>query len=176
MSESLKKKIRSIPDFPKKGIVFRDITTLLKDQAAFQESISLFVERYRKRSIDLVCAIEARGYIFGGALAYQLDCGFVPIRKPGKLPSKTISEEYVLEYGTGRLEIHADGITRGKRVLLVDDLLATGGTLAAACRLIERLGGRVAEIAVVIELAFLHGRKNLSGYEVFSLVTYESEM
>ena len=175
MSISLKETIRSIPDFPKKGIVFRDITTLLKDRAAFQQTISLLVERYRDRSIDQVCAVEARGYIFGGALADRLGCAFVPIRKPGKLPSQTIFEEYELEYGAGRLEIHADAITPGKRVLLVDDLLATGGTLAAACRLIERLGGKVVEIAAVIELSFLNGRKKLSGYDVFSLVTYETE-
>jgi len=175
MSEALKKKIRDIPDFPQEGIIFRDITTLLKDRGAFHEVVSLLVDRYRDRPIDLVCGIEARGFVFGGVLAEKLHCGFVPVRKAGKLPAATINEEYTLEYGTAQLEIHKDAVTPGKNVLIVDDLLATGGTLAATCRLTERLGGNVYGIAVIIELAFLNGRDKLSGYDLFSLITYDSE-
>jgi adenine phosphoribosyltransferase len=175
VSEYLKQTIRNIPDFPQKGIVFRDITTLLKDGAAFRETVVRLHDHYRNRAIDAICGIEARGFIFGGALAEKLGCGFVPVRKAGKLPAETVRESYALEYGTAEIEIHCDAITPGARVLIVDDLLATGGTLAAACRLVERLGGKVVGIAVVIELAFLHGRRNLSRYDVFSLVTYDSE-
>ena len=175
MSESLKKKIRDIPDFPQEGIVFRDISTLLKDRGAFREAVTLLHERYRDRPIDLVCGIEARGFIFGGILADRLHCGFVPVRKAGKLPSETIREEYVLEYGTAKLELHTDAIDRGKNVLVIDDLLATGGTLAATCRLIERLGGKIFGIAVMIELAFLKGREKLDGYDIYSMVTYDAE-
>jgi len=174
MSEALKRKIRDIPDFPQKGIIFRDITTLLKDRGAFREVTTLLFDRYRDRPIDLVCGIEARGFIFSGALADKLHCGLVPVRKAGKLPAETIREEYVLEYGTAQLEVHKDAISPGKNVLIVDDLLATGGTLAATCRLIERLGGKVFGIAVIIELAFLNGRDKLAEYDVHSLVRYES--
>jgi adenine phosphoribosyltransferase len=175
MSESLKKKIRNIPDFPQPGIVFRDITTLLKDRGAFREAVTMLHDRYRDRPIDLICGIEARGFVFGGILADRLHCGFVPVRKAGKLPAKTICEEYSLEYGSAQLEIHTDAIGGGKNVLIVDDLLATGGTLAATCRLVEQLGGKVFGIAVILELAYLKGREKISDYDVYSLVTYDAE-
>lgn len=167
--------IRSVPDFPKKGIVFRDITTLLNDPAAFREALNIFHSHYRGRKIDKVVAVESRGFIFGAALANLLEAGFVPIRKPGKLPAKTFREEYELEYGHDAIEIHADAINPGDEVLIHDDLLATGGTAAAACRLVERAGGRVAGLAFLIELSFLSGRKRLDKYDLFSIIQYHSE-
>ncbi len=175
MSNSLKNKIRDIPGFPRKGIVFRDITTLLKDHGAYRETITLLFDRYRDRPIDLVCGIEARGFIFGGALADKLHCGFVPVRKAGKLPAETVREKYDLEYGTAELEIHKDAIQSGKNVLVVDDLLATGGTLVATCRLVEKLGGTVFGITTIIELTYLNGRDKLAGYDIHSLVRYDAE-
>jgi adenine phosphoribosyltransferase len=175
MSNSLKNKIRDIPGFPRKGIVFRDITTLLKDHGAYREAITLLFDRYRDRPIDLICGIEARGFIFGGALADKLHCGFVPVRKAGKLPAETVREKYNLEYGTAELEIHKDAIQPGKNVLVVDDLLATGGTLVATCRLVEKLGGIVFGIATIIELTYLNGRDKLAGYDIHSLVRYDAE-
>lgn len=175
MNDDLKNTIRSIPDFPKKGIVFRDITTLLNDGAAFARAIDLLTERYRGSAIDKIVSVESRGFILGAPLAYNLRAGFVPVRKPGKLPGETIRESYALEYGTDTLEIHRDAIAPGERVLVLDDLLATGGTIGATCRLVEKLGGRVVGLAFLIELAFLDGRKNLKGYDIHSLVTYTSE-
>jgi adenine phosphoribosyltransferase len=164
-----------VPDFPKKGIVFRDITTLLKNKEAFHRFIDLTVERYKNERIDKVVGIESRGFIGGGALAYALGAGFVPIRKPGKLPVDKIRQEYQLEYGTDAIEIHRDAIAKGERVLLHDDLLATGGTILAACKLVEQLGGTIVGLSFLIELSFLQPRKRLSQYNIFSLITYDSE-
>jgi adenine phosphoribosyltransferase len=175
MNPDLKSKIRSIPDFPKKGIMFRDITTLLKDPAAFAGAIDLLAEHYEGQSIQKVVSVEARGFILGAPLACRLHAGFVPVRKPGKLPSATIKESYALEYGTDTLEIHQDAIAPGERVLILDDLLATGGTVGATCRLVERLGGVVVGLGFLIELSFLQGRKNFAGYDVYSLITYAGE-
>lgn len=165
--------IRSVPNFPKEGILFYDITTLLKDPAALQESIKQLADHYRDVEVDVVIGIESRGFIFGMTLAYELGTGFVPVRKPGKLPAETIAESYTLEYGTNTLELHIDAIKSGQRVLVVDDLLATGGTAKATCALVERLGGEVIGLAFVIELSFLKGREKLSGYELFSLIQYD---
>jgi adenine phosphoribosyltransferase len=167
--------IRSVPDFPKKGIVFRDITTLLKDPVAFREAVDTFYERYRNERVDKVVCVESRGFILGGALALRLGAAFVPIRKRGKLPAQTLQEEYSLEYGTDVIEIHADAILPGERILVHDDLLATGGTVSAACRLIEKLGGTIIGLSFLIELNFLKGRERLKGYDIFSIVQYESE-
>ena len=175
MSDDLTAFIRSIPDFPKKGIVFRDITTLLKDKEAFARAIDLLYEHYRGAQIDKVVSVESRGYILGAPLAYELGAGFVPIRKPGKLPAATLRQEYALEYGTDAVEIHRDAVAAGERVLLHDDLLATGGTALAACRLVEKLGGTVAGASFLIELTFLQGRRRLSPYDIFSLIKYDTE-
>ena len=169
----LKKFIRGIPDFPKKGILFRDITTLIKDPLAFKSAIDAICEHYKGIKIDKVVSTEARGYIFGGALAYKLGCGLVPVRKPGKLPAPTIKEEYELEYGIDALEIHQDAIAEGERILVFDDLLATGGTALATCKLAERLGGKIIGVALLIELADLKGREKLKDYEIFSLIKYD---
>jgi adenine phosphoribosyltransferase len=169
----LKQTIRNVPDFPKPGILFRDITTLLQNPAAFRQAVETLLERYRGMSFDMVAGIESRGFIMGTVLAYELGKGFVLIRKPGKLPSATISAEYSLEYGTDRIEMHTDAVTPGQRVLLVDDLLATGGTMQAACSLVEQSGATVAECSFLIELAGLNGRTRLDGYNIFSLLTYE---
>ena len=174
---SLKGKIRTIPDFPKEGIMFRDITTLLKDPDGFKEAVDLIVDHCRKMDIDLVAGIEARGFILGGAIAYNLGKGFVPIRKPGKLPFESISHEYELEYGSDSLEVHTDAIKNGDRVLLIDDLLSTGGTALAGAKLIEKLGGQIVEMAFVIDLPDVGGRKKLeqSGYTVFHLIEFEGD-
>jgi adenine phosphoribosyltransferase len=164
--------IRNVPDFPIEGIMFKDITTLIRDEDAFREVIDRMTDQYANSMIDCVVAIEARGYIFGAPLAYKLGVGFVPIRKPGKLPAKTISESYELEYGTNALEIHEDGIEPGQRVLVIDDLLATGGSARAAVNLVERLGGEIIGVAFLVELDFLHGRDKLEGYDVLSLIHY----
>ena len=164
--------IRDVPDFPQKGIIFKDITTLLQDGEAFRLASNRMLKKYLDVKIDKVLAIEARGFIFGGVLAYKLGCGFVPARKPGKLPYNRVREEYTLEYGSNSLEIHEDSIGRGEKVLIVDDLLATGGTALAAARLAEKLGGEVAGIEFLIELGFLHGREKLAGYKVNSLIAY----
>lgn len=173
--DTLKSKIRDIPDFPKKGIVFKDITTLLQDKTAFQTSIEMLADHFKNKRIDLVVGAEARGFIFGAALAYCLGAGFVPVRKPGKLPSKVLKHEYALEYGTDALEIHQDAIKKGQRVLVVDDLLATGGTIAAVCAMVEKLGGKIVGIGFLIELAFLQGRKKLGDYEIYSTINYDAE-
>ncbi len=170
---NLKDKIRNIPDFPKQGILFRDITTLLKDAESFTYVINEFVKRYKERALDTVAGIESRGFIIGGAIAHRLNRGFIPIRKPGKLPAEKLSIEYSLEYGTDRVEMHTDAIKKGSRVLLVDDLLATGGTMKAACELVEKAGGDIVECAFIIHLAGLRGEKLLDKYSVFSMVTYD---
>ena len=171
----LKELIRDVPDFPKEGIVFKDITTLTKDAEGFHAAVDRIVERYENAGVDVVVGIEARGFIFAGAVAYRLGVGFVPARKPGKLPAETVRAEYELEYGTDAVEMHRDGIAPGQRVLIVDDLLATGGTAAAAAELVESLGGEIVAIAFLIDLAFLNGRAKLPDCEVFCLVEYESE-
>jgi adenine phosphoribosyltransferase len=164
--------IRAIPDFPIPGILFRDITPLLGDAAGFKAMVDLFVEKYRSAGIEYVVGIEARGYMLGAPVAYALGAGFVPVRKPGKLPGEKFTEEYALEYGTNTIEIHADAVTRGKRVLVIDDLLATGGTMAATLRLLARLEAKIAGVAVLIELADLNGRKALPGVDITSFITY----
>jgi adenine phosphoribosyltransferase len=168
-------KIRTVPDFPKKGIMFRDITTLLKDGPAFARAVDLLEEQYRQSRVEKVAAVESRGFILGAPLALRLGAGFVPIRKPGKLPAPVAREDYALEYGTDAIEVHRDALRPGERVLLHDDLLATGGTMAAACRLVRALGGTVVGISFLIELSFLKGRAKLAPYEVFSLLQYHSE-
>jgi len=172
--EELKKVVREIPNFPKEGILFYDITTLLKDGKALAEAVDALSKRYEGKKVDAVVAIEARGYIFGPALAYRLGVGFVPMRKPGKLPAKTIQETYELEYGTDTIEMHEDAVEAGQKILVVDDLLATGGTAAAACRLVEKAGGQVVECCFLIELTFLKGREKLGSREVFSLLKYDA--
>jgi adenine phosphoribosyltransferase len=166
----LASKIRDVPDFPKEGILFKDITTLIKDPQAFKQAVDMLVEHYTGQKIDLVVAVEARGYIFGAPVAYQLGAGFVPVRKVGKLPAATVREEYELEYGTDAVEMHRDAIEPGQKVLIIDDLIATGGSAAATARLVETLGGEVVGIAFLIELEFLHGLDKLEGYEVFTLI------
>lgn len=168
----LQEKIRDVPDFPKKGIIFKDITTLLKDASAFKYVVDTLAEKYRDGRLDVVVAMEARGFIFAAPLAYRLGIGFIPARKPGKLPARTVSAQYSLEYGTDTIEMHQDAIIPGQRVLIVDDLLATGGTARATAELVEKLGGKIAGIAFVIELTFLNGRERLANYPVFSLVQY----
>ena len=164
--------IRDVPDFPVPGILFKDITTLLRNAAALREVVTRLAEQYADARVDIVAAIESRGFIFGAPLAVQLGAGFVPVRKPGKLPAQAISESYTLEYGTNTLEMHVDAIQPGQRVLVVDDLLATGGSARAAVNLVERLGGKVVGLAFVVELDFLNGRQKLTGYPVHSLVHY----
>lgn len=170
--EQLKARIRHIPDFPKPGILFYDITTLLRDPQGFAAMVEALAAPYRDAGIDVVVGIESRGFIMGAAVAQALGCGFVPIRKPGKLPSATIRESYALEYGTDTLEMHTDAITPGQRVLIVDDVLATGGTAAAATRLVEAVGGHLVALAFLIELDFLQGRQRLPGQQVHAVLTY----
>lgn len=172
-SDQLKKLIREVPDFPKKGILFYDITTLLRDKTGFAQLIDLFSEHYIGKNIDLILGMEARGFIFGPALAYRLNAGFVPVRKPGKLPAATCRVEYELEYGSNALEIHKDAIEKDQRVLIVDDLLATGGTAVATAKLASSLGAEIAGLAFVVELDFLKGRQKLGTYDVFSLLHYD---
>lgn len=168
----LAKMIRDVPDFPKEGILFKDITTLIKEARAFREAIDRLADHYAGQQIDLVVAVEARGYIFGAPIAYKLGAGFVPVRKEGKLPAETVREEYELEYGTDSVEMHRDAIQPGQKVLIVDDLIATGGSAAATARLVERLGGEVVSIAFLIELAFLKGVEKLKGYDVFTMIEF----
>lgn len=172
MVEELKKTIRDVPDFPKKGIVFKDITTLLKDPISFQRTVDLLGHRYVGKGIDLVVGIEARGFIVGAALAYKLGAGVILVRKPGKLPHKTLRASYELEYGTDALEIHQDSITHGQKVLIADDVLATGGTVSAVIGLVEKMGGVIVECAFLAELASLGGRNRLGPYPVFSLIRF----
>ncbi len=171
--ESLKTLIREVPDFPKPGILFYDITTLLKDPAGLRGVIDGLKQHYQGSKIDSVLGIEARGFIFAPALAYALGAGFVPVRKPKKLPAECARVTYDLEYGTDTLEMHRDAVSAGKRVLIVDDLLATGGTAAAAARMVSELGGVVAGLGFVVELTFLNGRRKLEGHDVFSLLQYD---
>jgi len=175
MSESIKSKIRTVPHWPKQGIMFRDITTLLKDPQGFRETIDLLYDRYKDKKIDKVIGIESRGFIFGAPLAYLLNCGFVPIRKPGKLPAEIESEEYTLEYGKDKIEIHKDAIKKGDKVLIVDDLIATAGTASAARNLVKKLGGELIECAFIIELVDLRGRDKLKGEHIYSVVEFEGE-
>ncbi|MCH8127618.1 adenine phosphoribosyltransferase [candidate division KSB1 bacterium] len=173
--DKLRRRIRNVPDFPKPGIQFKDITTLLKDGKSFAEVIDKFDEKYRSRHVDIIVGIESRGFIFGGALAYKLGVGFVPIRKPGKLPADAISEEYELEYGTDTMEIHSDAIMPGQNILIIDDLIATGGTMEAATRLIERLGGVIVGIAYLIDLTFLKGSEKVNRYDRYCLIEYDGD-
>ncbi len=169
--EELKKVVREVPDFPKEGILFYDITTLLKDGKAFAKAVGALSERYEGRRIDAVMAIEARGYIFGPAMACRLGVGFIPVRKPGKLPARTIQETYELEYGTDTIEIHVDAVSEKQNVLMVDDLLATGGTMEAALKLVRQIGGEPVACAFVIEISFLKGRERLGDIPIHSLLT-----
>ena len=173
----IKSRIRTVPHYPKQGVMFRDITTLLKDPVGFRVTINELVNRYTAQKIDRVAGIEARGFIIGAALAYQLGVGFVPIRKKGKLPAETVGHDYDLEYGTDRIEMHADAVSQGERVLLVDDLIATGGTAEAACKLIEGMGGKIVECCFVIDLPDLGGRARLEkhGQKVFALCEFEGD-
>lgn len=175
MSADLKKYIRSIRDFPIKGIMFRDITTLLKDPIAVQETLHQLHSFTKDQRVDKVIGVESRGFIFGAMLANQLNAGFIPVRKPGKLPAEKESQTYQLEYGLDKIEVHKDAINQGDRVLIHDDLLATGGTAEAACKLVEKLGGEVVQLSFIIELSFLNGRERLRKYKVHSLITYEDE-
>jgi adenine phosphoribosyltransferase len=170
----LKQLIREVPDFPKPGILFYDITTLLKDASGLRAVIDRLIDQYRGRKIDTVIGIESRGFIFAPALAYHLGAGFVPVRKPKKLPAEVESHSYELEYGSDTLEIHKDAVSQGHNVLIVDDLLATGGTARAVTQLVEKLGGNVTGLAFIVELEFLPGREKLAGYDVFSLLKYQS--
>jgi adenine phosphoribosyltransferase len=164
--------IRAIPDFPIPGILFRDITPLLKDKQGFKEMIDLFVDRFKGKGIDYVVGVEARGYMIGAPLAYAIGAGFIPVRKPGKLPYSKLSESYALEYGTNSLEIHADALGKSDKVVVIDDLLATGGTAAATRRLIERLGAHIEAFAFLVELEALNGRKALEGVDIVSFISY----
>ncbi|MCJ7793101.1 MAG: adenine phosphoribosyltransferase [Candidatus Marinimicrobia bacterium] len=171
--EDFKKKIRQIPDFPQKGVVFRDISPLLEDKKAFKFAVNQLVKKYRRQRIDKVVGIDARGFIIAGALAHRLNAGMVMVRKKGKLPAKTESEDFDLEYGQATLEIHQDSIKPGEKVLLIDDVLATGGTMAATARLVEKLKGKIVGIAFLVILDYLPGRKKLKKYPLFSLVDYQ---
>ena len=168
----LEEKIRDVPDFPIKGVLFKDITTLLKDPDAYHYAIDLMVERYKNKGIEIVVGMESRGFIFAAPMAYLLGAGLVPVRKLGKLPAETVRAEYSLEYGTNTLEIHKDAIKPGQKVLVVDDLLATGGTTLATVQLVEKLKGQVVGVVFLIELTFLHGREKLKGYEVYSQIQF----
>ncbi len=170
--ESLKTHIREIPDFPKEGILFYDITTLLRNGDAFRRLVDIMAERYRDQVVDAVVGVEARGFIFASAVAYRLGAGFIPVRKPGKLPYRTVSKTYELEYGSDTVEMHEDAVAKGDRILIVDDLIATGGTARATADLVAERGGQVVELAFAIELEFLNGREALAGYDVFSVLKY----
>ncbi len=173
----IKSRIRTVPHWPKKGIMFRDITTLLKDPVGLKICIDDFVQRYKEKEIDIIVGIDSRGFILGGALAYLLEKGFVPVRKKGKLPAATEKEEYALEYGTDTIEIHKDAISLGQKVLIIDDLLATGGTANAAAKLVKKLGGEIMELAFIVDLPDLGGKKKLeqAGYAVYAQTFFEGE-
>lgn len=171
--DAIRNAIRDIPDFPKQGIVFKDITPILQNKELFSHVIDTLTERYRNRGIDKIAAMESRGFIFGAPLATALGAGFIPLRKPGKLPYKTLSEDFELEYGTETLEMHEDAIGRRERVLLIDDVLATGGTAEASVKLVRRAGGEIVEAAFVIELGFLGGRKRLTDVEIYTMLSFD---
>ncbi len=171
----LKSHIRNIKDFPKPGVMFRDITTLIKDPEAFNYTLDLLLSIVADKKIDKVVGVESRGFIFGAVLAYKLNAGFIPVRKPGKLPAEKVSISYSLEYGEDKLEMHKDAIQPGDKVLIHDDLLATGGTMNAVCKLIEKLGGEIVQLSFIIELSFLHGRDKLEKYDIRSIVNYVDE-
>ena len=173
--EYIKSKVRSIPDWPIKGVIFRDITTLLQDPTAHREISRIFYNRYVNNNIEKIVGIDARGFLFGSVLAYNLDVGFIPIRKKGKLPYKTIGESYTLEYGQETIEIHEDALTSGERVVIIDDLMATGGTIGAAVNLVEKLGGDIVECAFVVELPDLNGKAKLGNRKAFSIIEFEGE-
>lgn len=174
-SQFIRKKVRTVPNFPKQGIMFRDITPLLQDPFIRQYIIMAIKEHFKNKKIDVIVAAESRGFIFGSILAHELYCSFVPLRKPGKLPHKTIKQEFKTEYSVDAFEMHADGIRKGQNVLIVDDLLATGGTAEAAVKLVKKLGGKIVGLAFVIDLLYLNGKSKLKGYDVFSLIKYKSE-
>lgn len=174
-TNEIKNLIRTIPDYPKTGIMFRDITTLIKSDEGFKATIDIFYERYKHQNIDKIVGIESRGFIFGSALAYALGKGFIPMRKPGKLPAEVISEEYDLEYGKDKIEIHQDSLSKGDKVIIIDDLLATGGTALAAKKLVTKLEAEILEFAFVVELPELKGKKKLEGINIFSIVQFEGE-
>ena len=173
--KKLKSLIRNVPDFPKPGIVFRDITPLLADPEGLKLSYEILAQPYHQEHVDLIVGAESRGFLFGVGVARELDCGFIPVRKPGKLPARTISQEYELEYGTDKLEMHADAIKPHQRIVLVDDLLATGGTMQACCQMVRQLGGEIVGISFLVELSFLKGRDVLGDYPVYSIINYETE-
>ncbi|MFH1862376.1 MAG: adenine phosphoribosyltransferase [bacterium] len=173
--KDLKSLIRTVPDFPKKGIGFKDITTLVKDAEGFRQAVQQMFEPFKNDNVQKIAGIESRGFILGGAMAYEQHLPFVPFRKPRKLPAATVSESYELEYGTDSIEMHVDAISKGERVLVVDDLLATGGTAAAACKLVEKLGGIVVGVSFLIELSFLPGRRKLDGHKLSVLIDFDSE-
>lgn len=170
--DELKKAIRDVPDFPKEGIIFKDITTLLKDPVMLKKAVDALYSEYKDKKISKVIGIEARGFIFAPTLAYMLDAGFIPVRKPGKLPAETVSVTYELEYGTDAIDIHKDAIDEGENILIIDDLLATGGTAEAVVKLVKKLGGNVSGIGFLVELEFLNGRDKLKGEEIFALIKY----
>jgi adenine phosphoribosyltransferase len=172
---SIKEKIRTIPNWPIDGVMFRDITTLIQDPAGLRESCDLLFDRYKEMAIDKVVGIDARGFIFGAVLAYKLNIGFVPVRKKGKLPYKTVEAAYSLEYGDSVVEMHEDAIDKGEKILIVDDLIATGGTIAAAVKLVETLGGEIVELAFIVELPDLKGRDQLKGHKIFCMTEFEGE-
>ncbi len=174
-AEKLRNLIRNIPDFPKPGIVFRDITPLLGDAQGLKLACAAMAEPFRDRDIDLIVGAESRGFIFGTAVALELNVGFIPVRKPGKLPAPTIAQQYQLEYGTDKLEMHADALQPGQNILMVDDLLATGGTMKAACQMVEKLGGNIIALSFLIELTFLKGRSSLEDYDIYSVISYDKE-
>jgi adenine phosphoribosyltransferase len=171
----IKNKIRTVPHWPIEGVMFRDITTLLQDPEAFRETCDMLYERYKEVEIDKIVAIDARGFIFGAVLAYKLNIGFVPVRKAGKLPYNTISESYTLEYGENVVEMHKDSIEKDEKILVVDDLIATGGTISAATKLVERLGGEIVECVFIVELPDLKGREKIKKYKIFTLTEFEGE-
>ena len=171
--QQLQKLIRKVPDFPKPGIIFVDITPILADPQGLDHAIKLMARPFTSQNVDLVVGAESRGFVFGGPVARELNACFIPVRKPGKLPAQTLSQEYELEYGTDRLEIHADAIKPGQRVLMVDDLLATGGTMHACCEMVQKLGGEIVGIAFLIELAFLNGREKLKDFDPHTVITYD---
>ena len=175
MMEDLGKLIRDVPDFPKEGIIFKDITPLIANPAALKRAVAQMCAPWKNDNVDYVAAVEARGFIFGACAAMELDAGFIPVRKPGKLPYKTVQATYDLEYGTDTIEVHVDAVSGGANVLLVDDLLATGGTMGACARLIEKIGGNVVGCAFLVNLAFLNGEAKLAGYKVHSLISYDGQ-